>query len=239
MREISTGAPVGSAPQSADAAVIKARHAEDVIVGEEIIRHRLLSRVIHWTVAVSMLLSLITGLPIWTPIFGWMAFLVGGLAVCRWLHPWLGIVFFASSVAMFAHWAKGMGMTKDDWAWIGPRLFLYMKAETDDSQVGKYNGGQKIFFFTSALSALVLFLTGVVLWFALSFDQTLREISWVLHDVTFILFTASIIGHIYLGTASEPGTFGAMTRGVVSKKWARFHHPRWYREVTGEEARRF
>ena len=239
MPEISTRAPLGSAPQSMDAAVIKARHAEDVIVGEEIIRHRLLSRVIHWAVAVSMLLSLITGLPIWTPIFGWMAFLVGGLAVCRWLHPWLGIVFFASSVAMFAHWAKEMGMSKDDWAWLGPRLFLYMKAETDDSQVGKYNGGQKIFFFTSALAALALVASGVVLWFPLSFGQGLRELSLILHDVTFILFTASVIGHIYLGTASEPGTFTAMTRGAVSKKWARFHHPRWYREVTGEKSQRF
>src|SRR5215831_5190628 len=239
MREISTRAPLGSAPQTMDTAVIKARHVEDVVVGEEIIRHRLLSRVIHWTVAVSMLLSLITGLPIWTPIFGWMAFLVGGLAVCRWLHPWLGIVFFASSVWMFAHWAKGMGMSKDDWAWIGPRLFLYMKSQTDDSQVGKYNGGQKIFFFTSALAALALVASGVVLWFPLSFGQEPRGVSLILHDVTFILFTASIIGHIYLGTASEPGTFTAMTRGVVSKKWARFHHPRWYREVMGEKAQRF
>ena len=26
-----------------------------------------------------------------------------------------------------------------------------------------------------------------------------------------------------------------MTRGTVTKAWARLHHPRWYREVTGEE----
>jgi len=239
MSDLSTRLPVGKVQEAMDVAVVKARHAENVLVGEEIVRHRLLSRVIHWCVAVSMITCLFTGLPIWTPVFSWMAYLFGGLAVCRWLHPWLGVFFFASSVAMFLHWVGQMGMNKSDWAWIGPRLFLYMKAETDDSQVGKYNGGQKIFFFTSVLAALALFLTGVVLWFPLSFDQQLREISWVLHDATFILFTASIVGHIYLGTASEPGTFPAMTRGVVSKKWARFHHPRWYREVTGEETRRF
>jgi formate dehydrogenase subunit gamma len=221
-----------------DGAVVRARHAEDVVVGDEVIRHRLLSRVIHWCVAVSMFLCLFTGLPIWTPIFGWMAYLFGGLAVCRWLHPWMGIVFAVASLAMFVHWVGEMHLNKDDWAWIGPRLFLYMKAETDDSQVGKYNGGQKIFFFTSALAALALLLSGVVLWFPMSFGQGLREASWVLHDVTFILFTASIVGHIYLGTASEPGTFVAMTRGAVSKKWARFHHPRWYRETTGEDPKR-
>ena len=29
-----------------------------------------------------------------------------------------------------------------------------------------------------------------------------------------------------------------MTRGTVTRAWARLHHPRWYREVTGEEPRR-
>lgn len=239
MRELSNPSALSPSPPTTDYAVVKARHVEDVVVGEEIVRHRLLSRVIHWTVAISMLLALVTGLPIWTPVFGWMAFLVGGLEVCRWLHPWLGVVFFASTVAMFLHWVREMGLTKDDWAWVGPRLFFYMKAETDDSQIGKYNGGQKIFFFTSALAALALVASGIVLWFPLSFGQGLREISWLLHDVTFILFTASIIGHIYLGTISEPGTFSAMTRGAVGKKWARFHHPRWYRDVTGEKTQRF
>jgi cytochrome b subunit of formate dehydrogenase len=43
----------------------------------------------------------------------------------------------------------------------------------------------------------------------------------------------SIIGHIYLGTAAEPGTFASMVRGTVTKDWARLHHPKWYREVTG------
>ena len=39
-------------------------------------------------------------------------------------------------------------------------------------------------------------------------------------------------------TAAEPGTFRAMIRGTVTRRWARFHHGRWYRRVTGEEPRR-
>jgi formate dehydrogenase subunit gamma len=56
--------------------------------------------------------------------------------------------------------------------------------------------------------------------------------------VGFIFFGVAIVAHIYLGTAAEPGTFSAMSRGTVSKAWARLHHPKWYREVTGEETRR-
>ena len=46
-----------------------------------------------------------------------------------------------------------------------------------------------------------------------------------------------IIGHIYLGTAAEPGTLRSMIHGTVTKDWARLHHPRWYREVTGDRAK--
>ena len=63
-------------------------------------RHRLSTRVIHWSTAVSFFVALLSGLPIWTPIFGWMAHLFGGLQVCRWLHPWSGIVFFVAVGAM-------------------------------------------------------------------------------------------------------------------------------------------
>ena len=54
----------------------------------------------------------------------------------------------------------------------------------------------------------------------------------------FILFFVAIVFHIYLGTIGEPGTFRSMTRGTVTRAWARLHHPRWFREVTGEQPRR-
>ena len=69
------------------------------------------------------------------------------------------------------------------------------------------------------------------------FPTLLREICILLHDITFILMFVAIVGHIYL-TAAEPGTFRAMTRGTVTRRWARFLHPGWFRDVTGEETRR-
>ena len=75
------------------------------------------------------------------------------------------------------------------------------------------------------------------MWFPLEFGQRLREVSYLLHDVAFSLFFAMIIGHIYLGTAAEPGTFSSITHGTVTKSWARLHHPRWYREVTSRQSK--
>lgn len=222
-------------PSAADPAILRARRTEDVVVGDEIVRHRLASRVIHWSVALFFLVALLSGLPIWTPVFGWTAHLFGGLDVCRWLHPWTGVLFCAAVLAMFFHWLGDMRLEPKDREWLRPRKVMeYMTHQGDDSEVGKYNGGQKLFFFAAALGAVGLIVSGLVLWFPLTFPRTASEAAILLHDVTFIVFVVAVVLHVYLGTAAEPGTFRSMVRGTVTRSWARLHHPRWYREVIGE-----
>jgi|ERR1700694_94354 len=213
-------------------AIQVAREREDVLVGDEIVRHRLSSRVIHWVVAVFFLGALFTGMPIWSPVFGWMAFLFGGLSVCRWLHAWLGVAFAASMLVMFVHWMRDMKFDASDRKF---NVFEYVRfSDREDAEVGKYNAGQKFFFWMAAVTTLVITLSGIVLWWPTYFSQALRSISILLHDLSFIGFFVAIVGHIYLGTAAEPGTFRAMTRGTVTRPWARLHHGRWYRDVTGD-----
>jgi len=53
-----------------DPAVVMARDREDVVVGYEIVRHNRASRLMHWLVALTFFLALLTGMPIWTPVFG-------------------------------------------------------------------------------------------------------------------------------------------------------------------------
>jgi formate dehydrogenase subunit gamma len=223
----------------ADPAVLAAQTREDIVVGVEIVRHNRTSRLIHWAVALTFFICLLSGMPIWSPVFGWMAPLFGGLSVCRVIHPWVGTAFFVASVVMFVYWRHDMHLDpseRREWIQEG-RAIRYLRYETDDANVGKYNGGQKLQFWLVSLAALGLLLSGLVMWFPLAFPQLLREWAYVLHDVTFVLFAMLIVFHIYLGTVAEPGTFGSMTRGTVTKPWARLHHPRWYREVTGEESR--
>jgi len=209
---------------------------ENDVVGDYIVRHNLSARVIHWAMALFFFGSLFTGMPIWTPIFGWMAKLFGGLAVCRWLHPWLGSAFFAMTIVMFIHWLREMRFERGDWGWFGPKMVEYFRRTGDDLNVGKYNGGQKLFFYLVAFLAVLLMATGLALWFPLEFTRQLREFSWFLHDGAFILFVVAIVVHIYLGTAALPGTFQSMTRGTVTKTYARLHHRRWYRETTGDKS---
>jgi formate dehydrogenase subunit gamma len=212
-----------------------AREKEDVVVGNEIIRHRLSSRVIHWAVAVTFFACLVTGLPVWTPVFGWMATLVGGLSVARVVHAWFGLAFALASLAMAVHWWTEMEMTKEERGWVGPKLLEYLRDAANHDKIGKYNGGQKVYFFTSKLGALGLLVSGVVMWYSTFFPAWARELAVLLHNFSFILFAVSLVFHIYLAAVAEPGTFNSMTRGTVSKAWARIHHPKWYRELMGLE----
>ncbi|HTY40869.1 MAG TPA: formate dehydrogenase subunit gamma [Thermoanaerobaculia bacterium] len=221
-----------------DPAVLVARDKEDVVVGDEVVRHKLSSRVIHWAVSVTFFVCLFTGFPIWTPFFGWMAALFGGLSVCRVVHPWAGLAFFLAYAVMFFDWMSDMVFRPDEKGWFGPKLFRYLRWEHEDDNVGKYNGGQKFFFWTAAAGAIGLILSGLVMWFPESFPALVRQFAFVLHDITFVLFAVAIVFHIYLSTVAEPGTFRSMTRGTVTRKWARLHHPGWYRDVTGKDSHR-
>ena len=218
-----------------DPAVIVARRYEDVLCGNEIVRHNLLSRFSHWAVAVSFAVAMLTGMPIWTPVFGWMAYLFGGLTVCRLLHPWAGIAFVIFSIERFFQWLGDMRLRNPDVEWFRQRATKKGRAGIDDSQVGKYNGGQKLYFWAVSLGAIGLLLSGLVMWFPTSFPPLVRQISYLLHDLVFICFAVSLVIHVFLSTAGEPGTFVSMSRGTVTRAWARLHHPRWYREVLSGE----
>src|SRR2546422_176831 len=59
----------------ADSAILRARRSEDVVVGDEIVRHRLATRAIHWTVALFFFAAvlgalglLLSGVVMWFPL---------------------------------------------------------------------------------------------------------------------------------------------------------------------------
>ena len=226
-----------STVQHVDTPISVARRRDNVAVGDEIVRHRLATRLIHWSVALTFFIGLFSGMPIWTPIFSWMAVFFGGLETARVIHPWAGLLFFVASIFQFVHWLPDMHLHEDQKGWLGRKVFSYMRWEHVEES-GKYNGGQILFFWAVSIGAIGFLLTGIPMWFPLQFPVWLREICILIHDITAICFIVAVIGHIYLGTAAEPGTFRAMISGTVTRRWAKFHHPFWYREVTGEEKRK-
>ena len=64
-------------------------------------------------------------------------------------------------------------------------------------------------------------------------DSTLIRIAAVVHMSSAFVLIVGIIVHVYAALFWVRGSLRAMTRGTVSRAWARHHHPLWYRRMTG------
>src|SRR5258708_7044617 len=203
----------------------------------ELLRHPVYTRFLHWSVAISFILSLLTGFAIYSPwLFRWLAPLLGGGARPRVLHPWFGVVFEGFFLFQSINGFAPMAWTAADRRWMR-RIKAYAtneeKLEAED--VGFFNGGQKLYFWTIAVSGLLFLITGLLIWFDNAVARWIVAVSYVVHDLAALLMLGGLIIHIYEGTAHQPRTFRSMIDGTGTEKWAWTHHPAWCRAVTGRD----
>lgn len=215
------------------------RHGRTVVHRGELLRHPVYTRVLHWLVAISFILSLLSGFAIYSPwLYRWLTPIFGGGAMTRFLHPWFGLAFDIFFLFQFLNWFVPMRWTKTDSRWLR-RIKQYTtnreKLEAED--VGFFNGGQKIYFWAIVVSGVLFLITGFLLWFDDTVPRWLVAVSYVVHDIAALIMLAGFIIHIYEGTAAQPGTFRSMVDGTVTRAWAWTHHPAWYKQVTGRDPR--
>jgi formate dehydrogenase subunit gamma len=205
--------------------------------GDRILRYTLGERVNHWIAGLSYIYLLITGLAFWSPYMFWLAILVGGGPTARSWHPWIGLLFVASVLWMYKIWRRDMVVTEADRAWQGAIRHYIRNEDEDLPPIGRFNYGQKLFFWLMFYGVILLLLSGLVLWFTESIPWSLRWLRYLAIAVHIIAALATIGGfiiHVYMGTAMVRGGFNSIIRGEVSAAWAKMHHRLWYNQVAGE-----
>ena len=103
-------------------------------------------RVVHWTLGLSFVYLLLTGLAFSHPRLFWITVLSGGGQTARFLHPWIGVLFSMSLGIMFFIWAKDMRLEGNDRAWLKAIRAYATRQKDGVPPAGKYNAGQKLFF---------------------------------------------------------------------------------------------
>jgi formate dehydrogenase subunit gamma len=206
-----------------------------------ILRYTLAERINQWVSATSYIYLLVTGLGFWSPYLFWLTALVGGGPTARFWHPWMGLLFFVSVLLMNMHWRKEMRTTDADRAWW-KEIGRYIQNRDDDlPPVGKFNFGQKLWYWLIFYGAILLLLSGVGLWFTESLPWNLRFLRYaaiLVHVGAALLTIGGFIIHVYMSTALEEGSFDSMVEGTVSRPWAREFHRLWYDEVSRQETTR-
>jgi len=219
--------------------VVSSRPAVDEKNGR-IIRYTLVERVHHWAGSLFYIYCLITGLAFWSPYMYWLAALVGGGPTARFWHPWFGLAFTASMIWMYAMWTRDMQITEADRRW-SKAMEYYVKNEDEKlPPVGRFNYGQKLFFWLMFYGIILLVISGLGLWFVESIPWSLRWLRYLavtIHVAAALATIGGFIIHVYMSTAMVRGGFAAMVQGEVSAIWAKTHHRLWYEQVTGDKSR--
>jgi formate dehydrogenase subunit gamma len=207
--------------------------------GDLIPRHSNASRITHWAVAIVFTVLFVSGLALFSPFFYWLSALFGGGTLMRFLHPLAGaalvLLFYPYALSHLSdnRWYPADGL------WV-KHMFAYMrKDDRDIGETHKYNAGQKLMYWSMVPLIAVLAVTGFMLWqpwFAPGFSAGTRRWAALVHAVCAFVMFVGIGIHVYAAFWTK-GSIDAMIRGTVSRAWARFHHPAWYREVTGKDGR--
>ncbi len=63
-------------------------------------------------------------------------------------------------------------------------------------------------------------------------DIANMQLAQIIHGIIALLFVATMLGHIYIGTIGMEGAFEGMWDGTVDVNWAKEHHDLWPEEET-------
>ena len=199
---------------------------------DDLTRFNYFERIVHWVVGLTFVFVLLTGFAFSYPSLFWLTTLVGGGPAARVLHPWMGLVLMVGLVLMFFIWLRDMGLKKADVDWLRAikQYTLHRRDEVPAS--GKYNAGQKVFFWAMILLVLAHLITGIPMWFPAGWSAGTLAALRLIHYLVTPPAALFLIAHIYLASFAFPGTARGMLYGTVSRPWARLHHPLWHEEET-------
>jgi formate dehydrogenase subunit gamma len=203
--------------------------------GGHILRYTFGERIHHWLAAFTYIYCLITGLAFWSPYMYWLATLVGGGPTARFWHPLLGLGFALSVSWMYKMWRGDMLTTDADRRWSKVMKYYIENEDEKLPPIGRFNYGQKLFFWLMFYGVILLAISGVGLWFVESIPWSLhwlRYLAVTVHVVAALATIGGFIIHVYMGTAMVRGGFTSIIRGEVTTTWARTHHRLWYEQIT-------
>jgi formate dehydrogenase subunit gamma len=194
------------------------------------------ARINHWITATCLVLLALTGLALFHPSLFFLTTLFGGGQITRAIHPWIGVVLFFSFAGLFIRfWKANLWKAEDD-TWMARLRDVLAGHEERLPEVGKYNAGQKVVFWSMSILIIVLICSGLLIWdeyFAQVSSIETKRLAVLIHALAAVTIICVWIVHVYAAIWVR-GTIGAMTRGKVTGGWAWRHHRKWLRELVGK-----
>lgn len=200
--------------------IIGAKHFDHD--GEQVLFFSGYARIVHLLAAVSFSLLVITGLLIiFGNVFGGGAF----IRTARYIHLISAIVFVLPGLLMFLLWFTDMLPQPHDVRW----LFImggYLSKKKKPVPAGKFNAGQKMYFWFATVGGGVMAYSGYLIWgFGAALD-TVRIYAMV-HNVLAMGIVAFYLTHVYMSVFAIAGSLASMKTGYKPKEEVDILHSRY------------
>ena len=201
----------------------------------------LFHRIVHWIAAVAFMILVPTGLVIiFGDTFGGGAF----VRLCKDLHGIGTLIFAVVVLPMFFMWARYMFLHFDDIKWL-MIMGGYLNKNKNPVPAGKFNSGQKTWFWLCTLGGIVLIITGGMM-YLLDFDMVmLRELTGlsqidllraaaIIHNVLGMATVILFFVHIYMSMFAIKGAVHSMISGYKEEEEVEVLHSSWYRQLKAQ-----
>ena len=206
--------------------------------GKNIQAFSLYNRIIHQVAAVSFIVIVPTGFVI---VFG--DFFGGGMFVraCKHLHGIFTIPFAIVVIPMFLMWLKEAIFNFDDVKWM-MIVGGYLSKEKKPIPAGKFNAGQKMWYWIATLGGMVMVVSGAAMFFldfnidmvksmtGLSQIDFLRVMA-IVHNVVGFLVVALFITHVYMSMFAIKGAVHSILDGHMEEEEVKILHSSWYKKL--------
>jgi len=183
-------------------------------------------RILHGSLLLGCVTLATTGfigvLALREPISGWL----------RACHVVVVPLFVVGLAGASLRWAYTCRFKSYDWEWA--KKFGGYLWRSHNVPAGKFNAGQKAYFWMVLCLGIVVTLSGLGRAFPM-FDAKIQLILLQVHRYSALFLLLSVLSHIYLGTLANPGTIQVIVTGRVKPTWARHHHPIWWETLHEKE----
>ncbi len=200
--------------------IVGAKHFEHD--GEQILFFPFFVRVVHFFAAVSFSLLVITGLMV---VLG--TYLGGGSLIrsARTVHLASAIVFVLPCLIMFVMWLKDMLPQLHDIGWV---IILggYLSKEKKPVPAGKFNAGQKMYFWFATVGGGIMAYTGYIIW-GMGADVDTVRLYVIIHNFLGMAIVAFYLTHVYMSVFAIAGSLQSMVTGYKPKEEVDILHSRY------------
>jgi formate dehydrogenase subunit gamma len=201
--------------------------------GRIIVRFNAFERFVHWMTAVCFVVLALSGLnitfgrPLLLPLMSPESFTAWS-EWAKYAHNYLSFPFTLGVVLIFLMWLGGNLPTRVDLEWLkrGGAMIGH-----DHPPAYRFNAGQKLIYWVVVLGGGAAAVSGYLLIFPF-YGTTIETMqrAEMIHGIVAMLFIATMLAHIYIGTIGMEGAFEAMGSGTVDLNWAKEHHSLWLEE---------